>query len=195
MRHAPGACGLRLRLNAPDSRPRSVAVGLLSPQPSRHLEDVLAIYNDAIANTNAVYTETLTTLEERKAWLQARRDSDLPVLVAKYGEELVGFGSFGPFRPWPGYARTVEHSVYVRHSDRRRGTGSALVIRLIEEARRRGMRVMIGGIDGSNAASLALHRKLGFEDAGCLKEVAYKFGKPLDLILLHKRIFPSPAAR
>jgi phosphinothricin acetyltransferase len=151
------------------------------------LPTILAIYNHVIAHTTAVYTETPAPLADREAWLKARRSAGLPVLVADDGG-VIGFASFGDFRPWPGYARSVEHSVHVREDARGRGVGGALVQRLIEEARARGKHVMIGGIDAANNASIALHRKLGFVEAGVLREVAQKFGRWLDLLLMQRML-------
>ena len=151
------------------------------------LPAILAIYNHVIATSNAVYTETAATLDERRAWFAARRAADFPVLVAD-DAGIVGFASFGDFRPWPGYALTVEHSVYVREGAHRRGIGTALVRRLVAEAGRRGKHVMIGGVDGANVASIAMHRKLGFTEAGSLREVARKFGRWLDLVLMQRML-------
>ena len=151
------------------------------------LPGILAIYNHVIAHTTAVYTETPAPLSERTAWLKARRAGGFPVLVADEGD-VIGFASFGDFRPWPGYAASVEHSVHVAEAARGRGIGSTLVGRLIDEARTRGKHMMIGGIDAGNAASIALHRKLGFVEAGVLREVAQKFGRWLDLLFMQRMV-------
>ena len=99
---------------------------------------------------------------------------------------LRGFASFGDFRPWPGYALSVEHSVYMEEPARGRGIGSALLQRLIDEARARGKHTMIGGIDAENLASITLHAKFGFTEVGRLREVARKFGNWLDLIFMQR---------
>jgi L-amino acid N-acyltransferase len=99
---------------------------LIRQAADENLPGILEIYNDVIATSNAVYTETPATLDDRRAWLAARRTSNFPVLVADDGG-VVGFGSFGDFRPWPRYALTVEHSVHVRSAMRGRGLGTALV--------------------------------------------------------------------
>jgi L-amino acid N-acyltransferase YncA len=151
------------------------------------LPAILAIYNHAILTSNAVYTETPATLDDRRAWLAARRAQDFPVLVAE-DADVLGFASFGEFRPWPGYAATVEHSVFVLEAAQRRGIGTALLQRLIEEARHRDKHVMIAGIDAANTASIAMHRKLGFTEAGVLREVAQKFGRWLDLVLMQRGV-------
>jgi phosphinothricin acetyltransferase len=151
------------------------------------LPAILAIYNRVIATSNAVYTETAATLDDRRAWLAARRADNFPVLVAD-DAGIMGFASFGDFRPWPGYALTVEHSVYVHEAAHRRGIGTALVRGLIAEAQRRSKHVMIGGVDATNVASIGMHRKLGFTEAGALREVARKFGRWLDLVLMQRML-------
>lgn len=151
------------------------------------LPAVLAIYNRVIATSTAVYTEIPATLEDRQAWLSARRAGGLPVVVA-VADRVCGYASFGDFRPWPGYTQSVEHSLYVDEGSRGCGVGSALLQRLIDEARARDKHVMIAGIDAENRASLALHAKFGFTEAGRLHEVAQKFGNWLDLVLLQRMI-------
>jgi phosphinothricin acetyltransferase len=151
------------------------------------LPAILAIYNHVIAHTTAVYTETPAPLEDRQAWFKARRAGGFPVLVAD-DAGVIGFASFGDFRPWPGYARSVEHSVHVAEAARGRGVGNALVRRLIDEAQARNKHVMIGGVDASNKASIVLHRKLGFVEAGVLREVAQKFGRWLDLLFMQRML-------
>ena len=78
------------------------------------LPAVLAIYNDVVATTTAVYRDDPATLDDRVAWWRDRVAQRFPVLVAVAGDQVVGFASFGDFRAWPGYRFTVEHSVHVR---------------------------------------------------------------------------------
>jgi phosphinothricin acetyltransferase len=151
------------------------------------LPGILAICNHIITTSNAVYTETPSTLRDRQTWFAARRSASLPVVVAE-DNGVLGFASFGDFRPWPGYALSVEHSVHVGETARGRGIGTTLVQRLIEEAQTRGKHVMICGIDAANAASIALHHKLGFTEAGVLREVARKFGGWLDLLFMQRML-------
>src|SRR5580698_7380258 len=90
------------------------------------LPGLLAIYNDVIASSTAVYSDQPVTLEERRQWWQARRAQGYPVLVARDAQGVAGFASFGDFRSWPGYRYTVEHSVHVRAAGRGQGIGSLL---------------------------------------------------------------------
>ena len=148
----------------------------------------LAIYNDVIATTTAVYSETPVTADYWAGWFAARRSRGFPVLAAYKDGELIGFGSYGEFRPWPCYEPTVEHSVHIRADRRRHGAGTRLVQALMERAVDAGKYVMIAGIDAENASSLALHTKLGFVEVGRLPAVARKFGRWLDLVYLHRKL-------
>jgi L-amino acid N-acyltransferase YncA len=152
------------------------------------LPAILAIYNDAVLNTTAIWNETPVDLANRRAWFEARRAAGFPVLVADEGGTVAGYGSFGDFRPFEGYRVSVEHSLYVATDARRKGLGKALLAALIEEARRLGKRAMIGGIDGANAPSISLHEKFGFAEVGRLPGVGTKFGRSLDLVLMQKNL-------
>ena len=90
------------------------------------LSAILSIYNHAIETTTAVFDYRPHTLQMRGEWFHAKRSANLPIVVAADSEEVVGFATYGPFRAWPAYKYTVEHSVYVAPNSRRRGIGRAL---------------------------------------------------------------------
>ncbi|OHV83905.1 GNAT family N-acetyltransferase [Ensifer sp. LCM 4579] len=149
------------------------------------LQEICDIYNDAVANTTAIWNETLVDVANRAGWLRARKAAGFPVLVALSDEsEVVGYGSFGEWRAFDGYRHTVEHSVYVRRDQRGGGIGRALMLALIERAEALGKHVMVAGIESGNLASIRLHERLGFDRTGHMKEVGTKFGRWLDLTFM-----------
>jgi phosphinothricin acetyltransferase len=152
------------------------------------LPEILGIYNDVILTTTAIYDETVSTLEQRRAWFDARRSQGLPVLVGEEAGEVIGFSSFGEWRARWGYRFTVEHTVHVRADRRGRGYGGALIEALFPRAASMNMHMMIGHIDSAATASLRLHEKLGFERVGFYREVAQKFDRWLDLVAVQKVI-------
>jgi len=157
---------------------------LIEDAREQDLPEMVAIVNEVIANSTAVFSETPVTLERQQGWLSERRAKGFPVLVAREQDAVAGFTSYAEFRPWPGYRTTVEHTVHVAAPRRRQGVGRALLSRLIEEARANDLHVMIGGIDADNAGSLALHRGLGFVEVARIEEVARKWDRWVDLVLL-----------
>jgi L-amino acid N-acyltransferase len=156
-----------------------------------HLPGIREIFNHAVRETYSIWSEIETTLEQRKAWLSARRSAGFPAIVAVTPGKptnVLGYGSFGVFRDFPGYAKTVEHSVYVSPMAQRRGVGRAILADLIMRAKAMGLSAMVGGIDSANDASIALHSAAGFEVQGNLKGVGRKFGKSLDLVFMVKAL-------
>ena len=152
------------------------------------LPGVLAIYNEVIAVSTAVFSDQPATLDDRRAWLAQRRGLHYPVLVAEDAKGVAGFASFGDFRSWPGYRHTVEHSIHVRKDVRRGGVGRLLLEPLIVRAAALGKHILLAGIDGENAASLAFHARFGFVECGRLREVGRKFDRWVDLVFMQRAL-------
>jgi phosphinothricin acetyltransferase len=148
------------------------------------LPGIVAIYNEAITTSTAVFSDRPVTIESQRQWLSDRRAAGHPVIVAREDGAVLGFASYGHFRPSPGYALTVEHSVYVHAGRRREGIGRRLVKELLERARRDGKHAVVAGIDAENRSSLLMHEQLGFEQVGRLPQVARKFDRWLDLVFM-----------
>lgn len=157
------------------------------------IEQILAIYNDAILNTTAVYDYHAHTLADRLAWYEEKLAQHYPLLVWEEDGQVGGYATFGPFRPWRAYKYTVEHSVYVDKHCRGRGIGTALLQALIDIANRQGYATMVAGIDAANTPSIKLHERLGFTHAGTIKKAGYKFGQWLDLVF-YQLFLTGPAA-
>lgn len=152
-------------------------------EAAAHAGAILAIFNDAIANSTALYEYQPRTLKTMETWFATKEAGGFPVIGAfDTAGELLGFASWGTFRAFPAFKYTVEHSVYVRHDQRGRGIGQQLLrelLRLAEAGDR--IHALIAGIDMQNAGSIALHEKLGFRHVGTLPQVGFKFGRWLDL--------------
>jgi L-amino acid N-acyltransferase YncA len=157
-----------------------------------HADAILAILNDVIATSTALFDYEPRSPESMIEWFRAKRTHRYPVIgaVATDGT-LLGFATYGAFRAWPAYKYSIEHSVYVHERHRGRGVGRALVVRLIELAEEQQYHAMIGGIEAANSASIALHEQLGFVHAGTIKEAGFKFGRWLDLVF-YERLLATP---
>jgi L-amino acid N-acyltransferase YncA len=148
------------------------------------IPSIHSIYNDAIANSTAVYSYEPVPLEERLLWFETKQQQNFPIFVALDALEVVGFSSYGPFRSWDAYLHTVENSVYVAPKHRGQGVGKLLLPPLIDDARARGMHTIIAGIDAANIASIRLHARFGFVQVAHFKEVGFKFNRWLDLVFM-----------
>lgn len=156
----------------------------IRPAQSRDLPAITEIFNEAVVGTTASYALDPVTVDDRRAWFERLTGADYPVLVLEDDGEVIGYASYGQFRPLAGYAHTVEHSVYIRSGRRAAGGGRMLMLALLDYARGRGVHVMVGVVDGANEESLAFHRKLGFVESGRLPEVGRKFDRWLDVVFM-----------
>jgi len=178
---SPGQPFQRLRMN-------------IIPCDESYAEQILAIFNDAILNSTALYDYQPRKSESMAGWFEAKRRGNFPVIgaVAESGE-MLGFASYGVFRAWPAYKYTVEHSVYVAGEHRGKGVGKRLLRQIIAEAEKQNYHVLVGCIDAQNTVSIAMHRVFGFQHAGTIRQVGFKFGAWLDLEL-YQLILKTPAS-
>ena len=133
----------------------------------KHLKDIQGIFNQAILHTTALFEE--------------KKRAGIPVLGVEQQGSVVGFATWGPFRPYPAYSKTAEHSVYIATEYQRRGLGRLLLQTIIREATEHELHLLVAGIDSANTASIALHQHVGFSPVGTIREAGYKFNRWLDL--------------
>jgi L-amino acid N-acyltransferase YncA len=111
----------------------------------------------------------------------------LPYLVATLEDAVVGYSYATSYRARPAYQYTVEDSVYVADGLGRGGIGAMLLGALIERCESGPWRQMLAVIgDSDNAASIALHRRFGFQPVGTLKSVGFKLGRWVDTVLMQR---------
>jgi phosphinothricin acetyltransferase len=154
--------------------------------------EILAIFNEAIANSTALYDYQPRTMANMEAWFDAKRHGKYPVIGAFADDGvLMGFASYGTFRAWPAYKYSVEHSVYVRKENRGHGLGKLLLGEIIEAAQKQEYHTIIGVIDSANQTSIHLHQSAGFSQCASIKQAGYKFGRWLDVVY-YQLILPTP---
>ena len=157
---------------------------LISCSLEQHGQRILDIFNDAILNSTALYEYQPRTMQTIETWFDAKAAGGFPVIGLVDSEGiLLGFASYGPFRPQPAYKYTVEHSVYVHSSHRGGGFGRVLLDAIVSEAKADQRHALIGVIDADNKASIRLHESLGFQLVGSLPQVAFKFGRWLNAVM------------
>ena len=150
------------------------------------------IYNDAVLNTLAIWNENTVDLDNRQQWFDARQAQGYPILVIVDDTNIaLGYASFGDWRPFEGFRHTVEHSVYIHPEQRGKKLGPQLLAELIKRARACDKHVMVAAIEGGNAASIHVHKQLGFVTSGRMPQVGIKFGRWLDLTFMQLMLNPG----
>ncbi len=166
----------------------------IRPARPADLPRIAAVYADAVLNGVASFELEPPDEAEMAARFARITGAGLPWLAAEIDGRLVGYAYAGPYRPRPAYRFTLENSVYVDPEARGAGVGHALLARLIDAAAALGCRRMIAVIgDSGNAASIGLHRALGFTPAGVLRSVGWKHGRWLDSVLMERALGPGDA--
>ncbi len=167
----------------------------IRPAEVGDLEAIATIYNAEVTETLVTFDIVPRTAADQRRWLDHHAGAH-PAIVAvdepgagsdllgDRAEPVLGFGSLSPYRDKPGYATTVENSVYVARQARRRGVGRALLEELVRLASEHGFHTIIARTEGSNTASTELHLACGFELVGVEREVGRKHGHWLDVVEL-----------
>lgn len=161
---------------------------ILTDCDATHIEAIRAIFNAEIVGSMSLWEEASRSEATVQEWWEQKSQAGFPIVGAFDGEALVGFATYGAFRPQSGYRYSVEHSVYIAESHRGRGIGRELLAAIVERARLAGMHTVIGVIDATNAASRRLHESAGFELVGTMPEVGFKFNRWLDACFYQKRV-------
>jgi L-amino acid N-acyltransferase YncA len=152
---------------------------------------IAAIYAHHVRHGTASFDEEGPSEAETFAKIGRISEHGWPFLVAEVDDAVAGYAYATQFRDRAAYAYTCENSVYV-HPDRAgRGIGRRLLARLIAEAEADGFRQMIAVIGGGEPASVALHRSLGFVEAGRMRSVGRKFGRWLDTVYMQRALGPG----
>ncbi len=151
------------------------------------LPAVTEIYNQAVLRATGTFDTEPKTLEQQRDWF-ARHGAAHPVIVAEEAGAVVGWASLSPYSDRCAYARTAEVSVYIDEKARGRGLGGSLLEGVLEAGKKAGILQVLARVTEGNEASLRLHAKRGFFEAGLLRKVGEKFGKVLDVHILQKSL-------
>jgi L-amino acid N-acyltransferase YncA len=134
-----------------------------------------AIYAPYVTDTPITFETEVPSAEAMAERIAAARER-YAWLVAEDGGRVVGYAYGGPYKDRAAYHWSCEVSVYVDRAQQRAGAGRALYEALLERLAARGYRMAVAGMTLPNAASVGLHRALGFEPVGTYRRIGYKHG-------------------
>jgi phosphinothricin acetyltransferase len=174
--------------NEPEARVDDISI---RPAALADAAAMAAIYNQAVVGSTATFDTEPEAVEQREAWLRDHTAPQHPVLVAERDGRVVGWASLSRYSDRCAYIATVEASTYIDENETGRGLGTALSEAVMEAGRRGGVHAVISRICTENTASLAMVRKLGFEEIGVMREVGRKFDRLLDVMFLERILPPA----
>jgi L-amino acid N-acyltransferase YncA len=166
---------------------------MIRDSSSRDCEAIATIYAHYVLNSLATFDEIPLTPDEMAERRARVVTAGLPFLVASSAPDRVeGFAYASPYRHRSGYRFTLEDSIYVDPFALRRGIGSALLGTLIERCTALGYRQLVAVIgDSANAASIAVHSKLGFAPIGTMPAIGFKHRRWVDSVLMQRALGPG----
>jgi len=165
----------------------------------RHAEEqdaaaIAAIYRHYVEETPVSFEDVAPDAAEMARRMRGDLPGYHPWFVAEEDGRLVGYAASSPFRTRRAYRWTVETGIYLAPDAAGHGVGRELLSTLLGVLERQGYVAAIGAIALPNAASIALHEKLGFTYAGTYRGVGFKLGEWLDVGLWEKELAPRSAA-
>ena len=164
------------------------AVLLIRPACSDDVPVLLAIWNPFIRDTAVTFNSAEKTAPGLAADIAAKEAEGKAFFVAELDGVIVGFATYGQFRGGVGYARTMEHTVILSETAHGRGVGRALMTAVEDHARVAGAHSMFAGVSAENTAGEAFHAAIGYAEVARLKQVGFKFGRWMDLVLMQKML-------
>ncbi len=146
---------------------------------------VAEIFSGYVSDTLITFEETAPSEDEWRDRIIDSKREGMPFLVTEVDRAIVGYAYVSPWRGKPAYRRTVENSIYLPPDRTGKGIGGDLLQVLLDECEQIGLRQVIAVIaDTGDQASVALHRRAGFEAVGRLRAVGQKHGQWVDTVLM-----------
>lgn len=162
---------------------------LIRPSTLEDLPAITAIYSWNVLHGTGTFELDGPDLAEMGKRRDDVLDKGLPWLVIEVDGAVQGYAYANHFRPRKAYRFCLEDSVYLAESAVGKGFGKLLLVELIARCEAAGGRQMLAVIgDSANAASIGLHRALGFEPVGTMRSAGWKFERWLDVVLMQKSL-------
>ena len=150
--------------------------------------EAAALLNEVVLPTTISFRHEEWGLEEMAARIARLAATGKATFLALRDGRVVGLASYDQFRGGSGYATAMEHSVALRPEARGTGLGRVLIEAVAAHAAKGGARTLWAGVSGENEVGQAFHARCGFEEIARLPGPGFKFGRPLDLVLMRRAL-------
>lgn len=154
---------------------------MIRPASVADADAIASIYNHYVRETVVTFEEEPVSAADMAGRIAEVAATSLPWLVAEQAGSVVGYARATKWRPRSAYRYSVETTIYLAPAHLGNGIGTQLYRELLEQLKHRGLHLAIGGVALPNAASVALHEKLGFRKVAHFGEVGFKFGRWIDV--------------
>ena len=159
----------------------------IRPATYDDLPTMRAIYAPHVYAGTASFEYTVPTLEQFTERFE-RITEHFPWLVAEENGEVLGYAYGDQIFSRAAYAWTADYALYIRGDAQGKGIGKALSLALEQELADIGVVNLLALITEDNAASIALHERLGYTHVGRMPHAGYKFGRWLGVVWMMKII-------
>jgi L-amino acid N-acyltransferase YncA len=153
----------------------------IRPATAADSDAIVAIYNHFVQHTIVTFEEEPVSATELTRRMESVWSASLPWLVAERGTAVLGYAYATRWKERIGYRFSVESTVYLATDAAGQGIGTMLYQELFVLLRARGVHAAIGGIALPNAASVALHEKVGMHKVAHFEQTGFKFGRWIDV--------------
>jgi len=145
---------------------------------------VMRIFNHYAATSFAAYPEGPLPPQ----FFVPLREGALSAIVLEEDGGIAGFGLLKPFLPFPAFRNSGMLTYFLAPEAIGKGLGSQLLERLTEDARKKGMTMLVANMSSKNEASIRFHKRHGFSEAGNLADVGEKFGQTFGVLWMQKAV-------
>jgi L-amino acid N-acyltransferase YncA len=161
----------------------------IRPSTDADINAITAIYAHHVLHGTGTFEITPPDASDITARRADVLSKGLPYLVLEVDGLVVGFAYCNWFKPRPAYRFSAEDSIYLASSASGKGWGKLLLIELMAQAERAGIRKLIAVIgDSANSGSIGVHKACGFESVGVLGACGWKFERWLDVVLMERAL-------
>ena len=146
------------------------------------------VYGHYVYHSNATFSTENPDVESYREKIRHTLEI-YPFYICEVDGTPCGFAYGAQIRPHEAYKWDVEATIYLApDAPRRKGIGSAMYLKLLDTLQGQGFKTVYGVITDQNEPSLALHRALGFVEAGHFRNMGYKNGQWLGVIWMQKNL-------